>query len=381
MRYQPIDPQLFVNNRRRLREVLPKNSYVKLDAGKLKQRTGDTDYPFRVNSDFFWATGLEEPGSTLVISPAEESLFVPVKSAFDRLWTGSGLSIEEARRRSGVEDTRSFDKLRKYKKELLVEPVEAHSLIKPLRMVKQPEEIKLMKTAAAITVQGFKAAMLSTRSGSPEYQLEAELTHQFVLGGGGHAYDPIVAAGQNATTIHYISNDTSIRDGDLILVDAGAEYANYASDVTRTWPASGRFSERQREVYEAVSRVQRTVIGLLKPGIQLIESERRAAEVMTIELIKLGLLPADSDPKACRQFFPHATSHFLGLDVHDVGDYKMPLAPGMVVTVEPGIYIPEENIGIRLEDDILITEKGTENLTKAIPIDVDEIENLLASRS
>lgn len=406
MRYQPINPQLFIRNRQRLAMALPKDSYVVLSAGKLISRSRDTEYPFRVNSNFFWASGIEEPESVLILtSGGEQVLFVPVTTEFERLWSGVRLDIELAKQRSGVSDVRPFDpstssgqaKLRDYKRKLPVKPVEATELIRPLRMIKDPIEIDLMKRAAAITAQGFVSAREAIKPGVMEYQLEAELSREFLAAGANcHAYDPIVASGERACTLHYIDNDQALAASDLVLIDAGAEYANYASDVTRTWPVSGKFTSRQKSVYEAVLRVQKAAIRRLVPGVSIRDNELETGRHMTNALQDLGLLKVNNETiatiknpqklnannsdrifekdQAYRQYFPHATSHFLGLDVHDVGDYSRPLEPGMVLTVEPGIYIREEGIGIRLEDDIMITETGNENLTQAIPIEPDEIE-------
>jgi Xaa-Pro aminopeptidase len=208
-----------------------------------------------------------------------------------------------------------------------------------------------------------------------EYEIEAELTQKFVGHGGDHAYNPIVAAGLNATILHYVKNNKALVAGEIVLIDSGAEYANYAADITRVFPVGGQLSERQQAVYDAVLRVKKYAESILKPGILIKEYEQQVGAKMNDELIELGLLPegstlksTKSKPAPYRTFYPHGTSHFLGLDVHDVGDYSQPLKPGMVLTCEPGIYIREEGIGVRLEDDILITKDGSQNLSASIPI-------------
>ncbi len=314
---------------------------------------------------------------------------MPPTTEFEQLWNGPRLSQDEAAKISGFTGIRPLSRLAAFKKTLdytIAAPDKGHDYIRPLRMVKDPPEIKLMQQAAAITARGFESSLHSLKPSIFEYQLEAELSRSFIGGGAsGHAYSPIVASGASACVLHYISNNHQCRTGELVLIDAGAEYANYAADVTRTWPSDGKFSQRQRAVYQAVLRVQKAAIARLRPGLTLKESELAAAKHMTEELVQLGLLDdvaskdfEKNNKPLFRKYFPHALSHFLGLDTHDVGDYNRPLEPGMVLTVEPGIYIREEGIGIRLEDDILITEDGHQNLTSAIPIEAEDIEDLMA---
>ncbi len=369
---------------------MPKNNSILLKAGQPIIRSGDTEYPFRVNSDFFWTTGIEEPGAiTLITSSGSETLFLPKTSEFERLWRGSRLDSVKASAQSGIKNVVSLNQLPKFKKLLQIPPMEprsAHKLICSLRMVKDPLEIEIMKKAAEITAQSFKVALSKLKPKLMEYELEAVITQGFYgLGANGHAYTPIVASGVHACTLHYVNNDHQLKSSQLVLVDAGAEYANYSADVTRTWPAGGQFSDRQKAVYQAVLKVQKAAIARLKPGMTLKDSETATAKDIVVELIHLGLLELSAlsafgkvKNHPYKKYFPHATSHFLGLDTHDVGDYQRPLEPGMVITVEPGIYIREEEIGVRLEDDILITEVGSENLTQNIPIEIKAIESLMA---
>ncbi|HSH31930.1 MAG TPA: aminopeptidase P N-terminal domain-containing protein [Candidatus Saccharimonadales bacterium] len=385
MRYKPIDPILFIDHRQRLRQWLKPGQAVMLRAAKLMRRSGDTDYPFRQNSDFFWATGIDQPDSAVILASDQEMLFIREATEFEVTWIGPRLSAEQASAISGIKTVKPLDQFERYRKELKAK-APRRALIDQLRAIKDPIEIDLMKRAIEITKDGFTAALRATKPGAKEYQLEAELMHQFGCHGTSYAYESIVASGANANILHYITNNQKLRDGDLVLIDAGAEYANYAADITRVWPVSGQFSKRQRAIYEAVLRIQRASIDFLRPGVSLLDFELNMAELMTEEMIGLHLFTQtdvkNQDPKKplIRRYWPHA-SHFLGLDVHDVGDRSKPLKPGMVLTCEPGIYIKAEGIGIRLEDDILITAEGPLNLSAAIPIDPDEIEALMTQHS
>ena len=254
-----------------------------------------------------------------------------------------------------------------------------------LRAIKSPIEIALMQKACDLTDQGIRRVMKALKPGVMEFELEAELIHEFTMNRSrGFAYTPIIASGYNACVLHYIENNQACKDGDVILMDVGAEYANYASDCTRCFPVNGKFTDRQKEVYNAVLRVMRGAMKLLRPGTYLKDYHKAVGELMEKELIAIGLLNADEvanqDPKKplYKKYFMHGTSHFLGLDVHDVGHWNKPIEAGMVFTVEPGIYIREESLGIRIENDILITEEGYTDLMANIPIEVDEIEAIMA---
>ena len=254
-----------------------------------------------------------------------------------------------------------------------------------LRAVKDPEEVAIMQVAADITAAGYDRVLRFLKPGVWEYELEAEFLHEFVrLRSHGFAYTPIIGSGANACVLHYITNDAQVHDGDVVLFDVGAVYGNYACDVTRCFPANGRFSPRQRQVYEAVLRVEKAAINLLKPGVRLPDYHVQVGELMTEELIGLGLITredvAHQDPSwpAYKKYFMHGTSHYLGLDVHDYGLWDgSEIKEGMVFTVEPGIYIPEEGLGIRIEDDIVVTKGEPINLTKAIPKEVEDIERMM----
>ena len=263
----------------------------------------------------------------------------------------------------------------------------SNPILQRLRSVKEPEEIAQIQKACDITEAGFRRILDKVHPGMKEYELEAEFAHEFLRRGSrGFAYTPIVATGENANVLHYIQNDAEIKDGDLILLDIGAEYGNWASDMTRCVPANGKFSPRQKEVYEAVLRVKDAAAKMLKPGVIWAEYQDKVGRIMEKELIKLGLL-TEADIKnenpewpAYKKYFMHGTSHHMGLDTHDYGILEEPMQAGMVLTVEPGIYIPEEGIGVRIEDDYVIQEEGDAvNLMKNIPITVEEIEALMAS--
>jgi Xaa-Pro aminopeptidase len=261
----------------------------------------------------------------------------------------------------------------------------SNPILQRLRSVKEPEEIAQIQKACNITEAGFRRVLDKVRPGMKEYELEAEFAHEFLRRGSkGFAYTPIIASGANANVLHYIQNDAEIKDGDLILLDVGAEYGNWASDMTRCVPANGKFSPRQKEVYEAVLRVKDAAAKMLKPGVIWADYQDKVGRIMEKELIKLGLLTEEyiknEDPNwpAYKKYFMHGTSHHLGLDTHDYGILEEPMQAGMVFTVEPGIYIPEENLGIRLEDDVVVQEIGEPfNLMRNIPIEADEIEELM----
>ena len=254
-----------------------------------------------------------------------------------------------------------------------------------IRGVKEAEEIKLIQHACDITEKGFRRVLKFLKPGIWEYELEAEFLHEFIRNRSrGFAYTPIIASGNNANVLHYIENNNQCKDGDLILMDVGAEYANYSSDMTRTIPVNGKFSKRQRQVYEAVLRVKNEATDMLEPGTLWADYHVEVGKVMTSELLGLGLLDKadvkneDKDWPAYKKYFMHGTSHHMGLDTHDYGELKTPMKPNMVYTVEPGIYIPDEKMGIRLEDDVVIMDKGSPfNLMRDIPIEIDEIEDLM----
>jgi Xaa-Pro aminopeptidase len=257
--------------------------------------------------------------------------------------------------------------------------------MKKIRSIKSTQEIELIQHACDITEKGFRRLLSFIKPGVWEYEIEAELIHEFIRNrSNGFAYGPIVASGKNACVLHYVENNRQCADGDIILLDVAAEYANYASDLTRSIPVNGKYTKRQKEVYNAVLRVHRAATKLLLPGQTFKKYNQVVGDLMTEELLQLRLIKKDQvknqDPNwpAYKKYFMHGTSHFLGLDVHDVGFFYEPMQPGMVFTVEPGIYIPEEGLGIRIENNILVTTNGQLDLMKNIPFEVDEIEQLMA---
>lgn len=401
-------PAFFANNRRRLRELCPGTDLVVITANGLLQRTGDSTFLFRQDSNFWYLTGINEPDVTLVIDKDKEYLIVPereeTRQTFDgaleeaALTSSSGISTvldsqagwkKLAGRLKKVKAVASLPSLPSYEPHhgLYTNPARAALLarlqeqntsfaledIRPIltgmRMIKQPAELAAIRAAIDIT-----ANTLQVITGDEiwakfnyEYEIEAAITHGFrTRGAAGHAYVPIVAGGSNACTLHYVANNARLQPGNLVLLDVGAEVENYAADITRTYAYKRPATKRQQAVHEAVQTVQDFALSQLKPGVTMKHYEQATGQCMGEQLRKLGLL-REVNHDSIRKYYPHATSHFLGLDVHDTGDYQRPLEPGMVLTVEPGIYIPEEGIGVRIEDDIVITAEGNEVLSASLP--------------
>lgn len=387
----------------------------------LMPRNGDQFYPFRQNSNFFYLTGIEQPNTILLLSGDKEEgdvLFLEEPSAASLVWEGEKLTPEEASELSGTENIKStqlFDEVlsnrfkqiktvcfdlpeeftfsltpsktvRYYKS--LREKFPFHSMksvhadLVSLRLLKEPEEIELIRHAIHVTGEAFQKAAKKIQPGLNEKEIEAMLTYEFAVSHtNGHAYDPIVASGANACTLHYIKNDAKMKSGALLLMDFGAEYKNYASDISRTLPVNGTFSTRQRELYQAVMDVMDKAIEALVPGRTVTEVNRQVTGWLIEKHIELGLYTkTDLEARGkslWKKYFPHGISHFIGLDVHDCGTKDQELEPGMVLSCEPGLYIPEEETGIRIEDDILIGREKPENLSSGIPKTIREIEQLM----
>lgn len=425
----PLESTLFVKNRKKLIKLLQPNSIALIHSNDEMPRNGDQYFPFRQNSDLFYLTGIDQEKTILTLCPnhpdksLREILFIIESNEKIATWEGHKYTIEEAQKASGIETVKfisSFDSVfreltlkadniyinlpenPKFKPEVksaderfittLENEFPAHDflrlapLLKNLRLIKEPEEIKLMQNACDITEKAFHRILHFVKPGVTEYQIEAELTHEFLWNrANGHAYPPIVASGKNACILHYTANNNKCKDGDLLLMDFGAEYANYAADCSRTIPVNGKFTPRQKECYEAVLSVMNKAIGWLTPGTTINRINERVENLLQEEHIRLGLYSKkdvenqDQNNPLVKKYYPHGTSHFIGLDVHDVGDRTVTLEEGMVLTCEPGIYIPEENIGIRIEDDILVAHKPV-NLTGNIPKEVDEIEKIMANQ-
>ena len=387
------------------------------------------DRGFRQNSDLFYLTGVDQEDTILMLFPDvkdgkhKEVLFIKETSELIAVWEGAKLTKEEAKKASGVENIywhHEFEKIVKsfifqaefvylnsnehtrryidtetaemrFNKSLMAKyPLHKFERSAPImhkvRSIKSALEIELIQQACDITEKGFRRLLSFVKPGVWEYEIEAELIHEFVRNrSNGFAYGPIIASGASACVLHYVENNKQCKAGDVLLLDTAAEYANYASDLTRCLPVSGKFTKRQKNVYNAVLRVMKAATKMLKDGNTFEKYNKAVGDLMTEELLKLRLLKVSDVRKqnpawpAYKKYFMHGTSHFLGLDVHDVGFFNEPMRPGMVFTVEPGIYIPEENLGIRLENNVLITAKGQMDLMKNIPLEAEEIEELMNS--
>jgi Xaa-Pro aminopeptidase len=378
------------------------------------------------NSDLFYLTGIEQEETVLLIVPDafeprnREIFFLREPNAHTAIWEGHKHSKEEAERITGIASVRWISELPGMLHQLLCDaevvylnsnehrrahvevetrdqrfardcmhryPLHRYERLAPLlhqlRVCKSEAEVALLRKAIEITRTGFERVCRFVKPGVLEQEIEAEFAHEFIRSGAGFAYTPIVASGKNACILHYIENNQRCKNGDLLLLDVGAKYANYAADLTRTIPVNGKFTRRQKAVYNAVLRVMRASIQGATPGKLHRDWQREAQLHMNEELLELGLLkPRDvrkhsPEKPACFKYFMHGLGHPLGLDVHDVGSLQSPFAPGWVLTVEPGIYLPEEGFGIRLENDVLVTEKGPKDLTAHIPVEADEIEELM----
>ncbi len=406
-----------------------------IPAAPQSTRSNDVEYRYRQDNDLLYLTGFPEPNSLCVLSPRHESerfvLFVQPRDREKETWTGKRYGTEGAKEVFGADAAYTIDQV----KEVLpghlagadrvyfapgrdermntliqglldasrsgrartgrglVALVDPASLSHEMRLFKSAGELDLMRKAVAASERAHAAAMRAARDGACEYELEALLEYHFrAAGGSGMAYPSIVASGANATILHYTQNDRRMRDGDLVLIDAGAEFDGYCSDVTRTFPVAAGYSQPQRRIYETVLRAQKEGIALVRPGVSMEDIHRRATEVLVEGLLDIGLLSGKAgeliEKREHARFYMHRTGHWLGLDVHDVGQYRIdgaarPLEPGMVLTVEPGLYIAEDldgvsgdyrGIGVRIEDDVLVTDAGHEVLSAAIPKEVDAIE-------
>ena len=425
MKYHRLNKQLFIDNRERFKSMMEPNSLAIFHSNDIYPTSADGTMPFKQATDILWLSGVDQEDSVLVIFPDakrnedKELLFLTETNDLIAVWEGEKLTKKEAFEVSGIETVYWLSEFDTIMKSLMSQtenvylltqehlrrntPVQTREMrlnaelkniypnhnykrsapfLNKLRSVKTALEIEVMKIAAEITAAGFNRVLKFLKSDCWEHEIEAEFIHEFVKRRSrGFAYSPIIGSGSNACVLHYLENNKQCISGDLVLIDVGAEYANYACDVTRCFPVNGKFTDRQREVYESVLRVEKASIELLKPGALLSEYHMQVGDLMTKELINLNLLSQEEvdnqNPSwpAYKKYFMHGTSHYLGLDVHDYGLWDgSPMEAGMVFTCEPGIYIPEEGIGIRIEDDILITSNGYINLTKEIPKELSEIE-------
>lgn len=431
MKYEKIPSSLFIENRKRFVAHMEPGSIAIFHSNYQYSWNGDAFYRFKQNSDFFWMCGIDQEDSVLVLFPDcpipayRECLFLTETNEHIATWEGHKYTKEEATEASGISqvfwnksymdilrpvinmaDTiylplnendrfipKSPNKAHDFAMELkqlfpLHQYRRAGKILQRLRSVKTAAEIELHRKAIAISKKGWERLLRFTKPGVWEYELEAELIHEYLCNRAtGHSFDPIVASGASACVLHYVENNKQVKDGDLILVDCGVDYANYASDMTRCLPANGRFTQRQKEVYNAVLRVMRAATLLLKPGTMLMEYHKEVGQIMEKELVDLGLITMqdikNQNPEwpAYKKYFMHGTSHFLGVDVHDSGMRYEPMQAGNLFTCEPGIYIKEEGIGIRIENNILITDTGYIDLMDEInmPIEVEDIEAIMNS--
>ncbi len=413
-----MNKEFFKKNREKLIEKIEDNSVIVLFAGNAPKKSGDENYPFTPNRNFYYFTGINEEGPILILSKIKgivnERLFIKEIDEERERWVGKSIRSNEAEEISAVKNidylgnfkeylNRVFSELEEINLYLDMERDSFYELetigenfseevkkrypfvriknifpkIIPLRMVKSEEEIKEMKKAIEITIKGVESLMKNAKAGMKEYELEAY--YEFVCRSNGikdYAFKTIAAAGKNATILHYVDNNSEIKDGDLILFDLGAQNNYYNADITRTFPVNGVFSERQKEVYNAVLRVNERVIKTIKPGLEYKELNKMATEWIAEECINLGLI---KDKKEVSKYYWHSIGHSLGLDTHDISnkDRNTIFKEGMVWTVEPGIYIEEESIGIRIEDDVLITSDGVQVLTKDMIKTVEDIEEFM----
>lgn len=360
----------FASRRTILREALQDQFAVihgETEKGSQENRDG-----FFQSPDFYYLTGISGPGGVLILSQDQETLYLAKRDEKAERWHGPRLSLEDkVSDITGIQDIRSLDQLEKDLKKLRrKKQAEVSKLIALQRMQKSPAEIAVMRKAIAATVAAHRAAWTALQPGKFEYQIAATLTSTYRdMGCQRNAYPPIIGSGPNATILHYFSNNRRMDSGELVLMDAGAECDGYAADITRTVPVDGKFSDRQKQLYQAVLQAQRTVIAAARPGVTIRQLRQTATDALDVGEIKLG------------RHMIHGVSHHVGLNVHDAADNELPLQAGAVITVEPGVYLPEENIGIRIEDMILITPDGATILTADLPVEIEEIERVMARKT
>ena len=430
MRYEPISNALFIQNRKNFMSQMLPGSLAVFNSNDIYPIGADSTIPFQQDRNIYYLSGVDQEESILVLFPDapdpkhREILFLTETNPHIAVWEGEKLDKHRALETSGIEtvywlkdfpkvfnelmaltgmvymntnehyraahatETRE-DRFNKWLKENFPahQVAKSNPILQRLRSVKHPLELEVMQQACNITEKGFRRVLKFTKPGKWEYELEAEFMHEFLINKSrGFSYTPIIAGGKNATVLHYIENKEQLKDGDLILIDVGAEYANYTSDMTRTIPVSGRYTDRQKQIYTAVNKVKKLATDMLVPGTIWKDYHVEVGKLMTSELLDLKLLDKadvqneNPDWPAYKKYFMHGTSHNIGLDTHDYGLLHEPMKANQVFTVEPGIYLPDENMGIRLEDDVVIQEKGSpKNLMGNIPIEIEEIEDLMNS--
>ncbi len=427
MKYSPIDKSLFITNRTRLTEKIKPKSIAVFNSNDIMPTSADGTHPFVQNTDLFYLTGIDQEESTLLICPDavdkkhRQVFFIKETNEQIAVWEGNKYTKEQATEISGIDTIYWTSEFQRVFRDLIFEckhiylnsnehlradvtvetrdarflkwcvanyPLHKYERVAPimhyLRTIKSDAEIDLIRKASKITEGAFRRLLKFIKPGVWEFEIEAEIYHEFLKNrSNGPAYPLVIASGQNSCVLHYVKNNRQCHDGELLLLDFGAEYAHYASDVTRTIPVSGHFTERQKNIYEAVLRIQKAAISMLRPGITLEEYNKEVGSLVQKELILLGLIDTKTlkdqpdEQLLYKKYFMHGASHHLGLDVHDYGGKYRKFEAGMVLTCEPGIYVREEAIGIRLENNILITKDDPIDLTQNIPIEVDEIETLM----
>jgi Xaa-Pro aminopeptidase len=427
MKHLPLDPSIFIQNRRRFVERMKKGSIAIFNSNDEMPSNGDATYPFKQNSDLYWLTGIMQEDTMLILFPDNpdekyrEVLVLLRPNELKEKWDGRRLREDEGKKISGIKTvlwldslpaqlqtwihltdtiylnsnendrksnavpTRDYRYIREMKKRYPLHHFERSAkILKDLRGVKTRGEIAVMQQAIDITHKTFERLLKVIRPGIMEYEIEAEIFHSFLSQrASGEAYNSIIASGDRARTLHYIANNQECKDGEMILMDFGALYGGYCADLTRTVPVNGKFTKRQAEVYNACLHLHNFAKSLLKPGITLTDYTEKVGEEATKTFVRIGLLNdndlknEDKENRAYRKYLYHGISHHLGIDVHDVGTRTEPLQPGMVLTVEPGIYIEQEQMGIRIENNVVITDEGNTDLMSKIPITIEEIEALM----
>lgn len=432
MKYLPISNLLFIKNREKFASALPEGALAVFNSNDIYPISADSSMPFQQHRDIYYLSGVDQEESILLVFPSakdlkhREILFLRETNEHIAVWEGEKLNKNRAFEVSGIKtvywlnqfdtifktlmaeaeivyfntnehlraktevETREDRFIKKCKEQFPAHQIRKSApIMHKIRSIKEAEELELMQLACDITEKGIRRLLKYIKPGVWEFEIEAELAHEFLRNRSkGFAYTPIIASGANACVLHYIENNNRCKDGDVILLDVGAEYANYASDLSRCIPVNGRFNERQKAVYNAVLRVKNFAQSLLVPGTMMADYHKEVGLFMEKELIGLGLIDQNDvknqnpDWPAYKKYFMHGTSHFIGLDTHDVGLWNEPISANMIFTCEPGIYIPKENLGIRLEDDLVIRESGGPfNLMANIPIEADEIESLMNQKS
>jgi len=427
MKYLPLDPAIFIQNRQRFTDRIDKNAIAIFNSNDELPTNADQVFKFKQNSDLFWLTGIEQEDSMLIIFPANpdpayrEILVLTRPNELKEKWDGHRLRADEARAISGIKTIVWLDALegllqpmihladtiylntnendrkanlvpvRDYRYAMMMReryPLHQYKrsakILKDLRAIKTELEIAVMEKAIDITEKAFRRVLSFVKPGVMEYEIEAEIQHSFLSQRAtGPAYSSIIASGDRARVLHYVDNNQECKDGELVLMDFGAEYGNYCADLTRTIPVNGKFSRRQKTVYNACLHLHKYAASILKPGISIVDYTEKVGDEATIVFQKIGLLRKsaikneDPNNRAYRKYLYHGISHHLGIDVHDLGTRTSPIKAGMVFTIEPGIYIEEENMGIRIENNYLITNNGNKDLMKKIPITVEDIEALM----